>query len=340
MKVVQINCSSGGSTGNIAKAIHSRLIEEGHDSYIFFGCGVGNKKNIFPISSRGIVRIHSVLSRIIGLHGYFSYFSTRRLIRKIKRIRPDIIQLHNLHGAYLCLPTFFRFLKKNDKYGKQKIVITLHDCWLFTGKCPHFTAINCSKWKKQCEKCPQLSIYPRSLFFDWSKKMHRDKKKWLSGFKNLQVVAVSNWLKNTAKESFLKQYDIKRIYNGIDESVFYHRTNLDEIRRKYGVEGTFVILGVASNWDQRKGLKDFYRLAELLKADEKIILVGLTLSQIEGLPKNIIGITATENQNELAHLYSLANVFVNMSLEETFGLVTAEAMACGTPVIEIGRAHV
>ena len=333
MRVVQINCSSSGSTGNIAKAIHTKLIEDGNESYIFFGGGKGNKKDVLPISSRLVVRIHSFLSRVTGLQGYFSYFPTKRLISRIKKINPNIIHLHNLHGSYLCLPVLFRFLKKQNKLGDQKLIITLHDCWIFTGKCPHFTRVQCFKWKSECGKCPQLSIYPRSLFLDCSKKMYRDKKRWLSGFNNIEIVAVSDWLKKTAEQSFLGRYKITRIYNGIDEKKFYPRNDLEETRRKYGFEDEFIILGIAANWELRKGLKDFYRLAEVLESGEKIMLVGLTMAQIEELPKNIIGITATKNQEELAQIYSMANVFINMSIEETFGLVTAEAMACGTSVI-------
>lgn len=329
MKVVQINCASGGSTGNIAKAIHNKLIKDKNESYIFFGGGKSSDKNIQPVSSHVFIRLHAFLSRVTGFQGYFSYFHTKKLIRKIKKIAPDIIHLHNLHGSYLCLPTLFRFLKSYQ----GKIVITLHDCWLFTGKCPHFTEVNCNKWKTECKKCPQLSIYPRSLFFDHTKKMYKDKKRWFMGLKNVQIITVSDWLKKTAQQSFLGQYPIARIYNGIDETIFYPRSCIEETKKQYGLENKFVILGVASSWDDRKGLKDFSKLSKMLQLDEKIMLVGLTSQQIENLPPNIIGITKTENQNELAQLYSMADVFINMSIEETFGLVTAEAMACGTPVI-------
>lgn len=329
MKVVQINCSSGGSTGNIAKAIHKKLIENGNESYIFFGVGNSDDENIQPVSPYFFVRGHALLSKLTGLQGYFSYFFTKKLLHKIKTINPDVIHLHNLHGSYLCLPTLFRFLKQY----KGKIVITLHDCWLFTGKCPHFTEAKCYKWKTQCEKCPQLAVYPRSCFFDRSKKMQRDKRKWLSGLQNTQIITVSDWLKKTAEQSFLSSYSIKRIYNGINEKIFYPRNDFKDLRKRYNVENDFVILGVSSNWNEQKGLGDFYKLSKLLQKDEKIILVGLTPQQIENLPPNIIGITRTENQDELARLYSMADVFVNMSIEETFGLVTAEAMACGTLVI-------
>jgi len=328
MKIVQINCAASGSTGNIAKAIHRRLLDEGHDSYIFYGCGSTNETNMFRIGNDVELHAHSFLSRNLGKQGYFSHLATCRLIRRLKKISPDIIHLHNLHGSYLNLPMLFGYLK-----GTQaRLVITLHDCWLFTGKCPHFTAVGCEKWKSACGDCPQLPIYPRSKV-DTTRKSLQDKKKWLSGFGDrLEIIAVSNWLRDEAKRSYLSQYTIKTIHNGIDTAVFYPRETAG-IQRKYGLGDKYVILGVASSWDERKGLKAFLELSKELGADDVIVLVGLTDKQILSLPSKVIGITRTEDQNELAELYSAADVFVNTSKEETFGLVTAEAMACGTPVI-------
>lgn len=326
MKVVQINCSSFGSTGNIAKDIHKRLVENGDESHIFYGVG-SNGENISRIGSQLDVKIHAVLSRNFGKQGYFSKLATKGLIRKIEKINPDVIHLHNLHGSYLNLPLLFKFLKKSE----AKKVITLHDCWLFTGKCPHFTEVQCYKWKESCGDCPQLSIYPKSKK-DTTKKCLQDKKEWLSGIDNLKIVAVSNWLRDTAKQSFLNQYSIETIYSGIDESVFKEKKD-DYIRNKYNLNGKFIILGVSSEWKNQKGLDDFLKLSKLIDEDEIIVLVGLTEEQIKEMPKNIIGIKRTESKEELSQLYSCANVFVNTSREETFGLVTAEAMACGTPVI-------
>lgn len=329
MTVAQINCSANGSTGNIAKAIHRTLLGNGDNSYIFFGGGTPTEKNMVRIGNYTSLHIHAVLSRNLGKQGYFSFFATKNLIRKLKKIQPDIIHLHNLHGSYLNLPLLFHYLKKSN----ANIVLTLHDCWLFTGKCPYFTMIGCYKWKDNCGHCPQLDIYPRSKV-DTTSKSLADKKKWLSGFGNrMQIVAVSNWLRDTAKQSFLSQYPIKTIYNGIDTEVF-HPTSENTVGKKYGIQDDkFVILGVASVWDDRKGLAEFLELSKKISDSDVIVLVGLSEKQILNLPSNVIGIERTENQKELAQLYSRANVFVNPSKEETFGLVTAEAMACGTPVI-------
>lgn len=327
LKVLQINCSSYGSTGNLAKSIHQALLSQGHESRIYYGIGKSDQELIKPVGSMIDVHIHSVLSRYTGMQGYFSHIPTLRLISKIKKFNPDIIHLHNLHGSYINLPILFRFFKKY----KKKTVITLHDCWLFTGKCPHFTDINCEKWLDKCGKCPQLQIYPRSKFIDRTRQNLSDKKKWFENFPNLQIVTVSEWLKDVASKSFLSEYPIKCIYNGIDTDIFYPR-DTENIKNKYNLNGKFVILGVASFWDKRKGLDKFIKLAAD-HPDDVVILVGLNKEQAESVPENVIAIPRTESKEELAEIYSVADVFVNLSTEETFGLVVAEAMACGTPAI-------
>ncbi len=325
MKVLQINIASFGSTGSIAKSIHNTLLAQGHESCIYYGVGSSDDALIQSVGPHIDVSLHARLSKYTGLQGYFSHIPTLKLIRKIKKFEPDIIHLHNLHGSYLNLKILFNFLKKYNK----KTVITLHDCWLFTGKCPHFTTVGCENWKESCGNCPQLNRYPQSNIDKTSKNLI-DKKKWLNGFDNLHIVTVSKWLKSVASESFLNKYPITVIPNGINTNVFYPRTE-NTVREKYGIGNSFMLLGVASSWAD-KGLEDFISIAKK-RVEDKLVLVGLTPEQAKKLPENIIAIPRTENRDELAELYTTSDVFVNMSLEETFGLVVGEAMACGTPAI-------
>ena len=328
MKVVFINCSSFGSTGNIIYDLHRKLTEKGNESYVFYGIGNSRDKNWFRIGNYFSLHSHSVLSKYTGMQGYFSVFATLKLIRRIKKIDPDIIHLHNLHGSYICLPLLFRFLKKCS----AKKIVTLHDCWLFTGKCPHYSAVGCDRWKKECGNCPQLHTYPQSKYKDRTKQNLKAKKKWFDVLDGLRIVAVSHWLENTAKESFLSKYTIECIYNGIDTSVFFPRDR-EKARERFGLTEKFAILGVSSVWNEKKGLKRFLDLSAAADKDETVIMVGLTKEQAAAMPENVIGLEKTESREELAELYSAADVFFNASVEETFGLVTAEALACGTPAV-------
>lgn len=327
MKVLQINSYSNGSTGTIAKSIHNALKKNGDESVFAYGIGNSSETD-FKIGTELDFKLHTYGTLLTGLHGYFSKNNTKKLIDFIKKENPDIIHLHNIHGGYINLQVLFNFLKIYNK----KVVITLHDCWLFTGKCYHFYEAGCEKWKEKCGNCPQTAMYPKSLFFDRTEKMLADKKVLLKDFPNLHVIAVSNWLGDVAKESFLGEYPISVIYNGVDTSFFFPQDTA-EIENKYNLNGKFVILGVASSWSTDKGLQDFIKLSEKLQENEVIVLVGVTEEIKSNLPANCIGITRTENKTKLAKLYSRADVFVNFSAQETFGMVTAEAMACGTPVI-------
>lgn len=328
MKVAQINTFASGSTGKLAGDIHSMLLAQGYDAYFFYGFGSSSLPNTYRIGNMFDAHLHSFFSRISGLQGYFSHLVTYKLIRKLKKIAPDVIHLHNLHGSYLNFPMLFRYLK----HSRVKVIMTLHDCCLFTGKCPHFTRVNCEKWKDSCGNCPQLRRYPTSKWFDFTKKMLRDKKKWVSELKSVEVVTVSEWLKCMAEQSLLKQFPIRCIYNGINTEIFSPQPNKD-IWMTYGINDKFVILGVASRWSVNKGYEDFKKLSERLADDERIVLVGSDVSIKNDIAENMVVINRTSNQQELAELYSSADVFVNLSMEETFGLVVAEAMACGTPAI-------
>lgn len=267
------------------------------------------------------------LARITGFNGCFAWLETYKLLKKIDEFKPDIIHLHNLHDSYINLSMLFSYIKKHN----VPTVWTLHDCWAFTGQCPHFTIVKCDKWKAGCHNCPQYKEYPASLY-DNTKKMWQLKKKWFTGVKNMTIVTPSRWLARLAQESYLKEYSIRVINNGIDLNVF--KPTQSNFRERYEIPADkHIILGVSFAWGYRKGLDCFVEMAEKLGEQYQIVLVGTDDEIDKNLPHNIISIHRTQNQKELAEVYSAANVFVMPTREENYPTVNMEAIACGTPVV-------
>lgn len=329
MKIFQINSTCGyGSTGRIAVQIQKTVENNGGEGIIAFGRGnAPDGVNSYRIGSDLDVKLHGVFSRITDRQGFYSSSATKKLVERIKEYNPDIIHLHNIHGYYLNVKMLFDFL---NKYNKP-VVWTLHDCWAFTGHCAYFSSEGCDRWKSGCYSCPLKKEYPASLIADNSKKNYDEKKKLFTNLKNATIVTPSKWLSEIAEESFLGKYPIKVIYNGIDISCF--KPTQSDFKEKYGIADKKIILGVASVWEKRKGLYDFYKLSEMISDEYIIVLVGLNDTQMDELPKGIIGIKRTNSVRELAEIYTAAEVFVNTSREETMGLTTVEAMACGTPAV-------
>ena len=327
MKVLQINKSSGiWSTGKIASNIGEKLIELGHESYIGFGRDFAiNESTNIRIGTKADNYIHAFYSILFDKQGFGSKRATKAFVKKVEEINPDIIHLHNLHGYYLNLEVLFKYLQQANK----PVVWTLHDCWAFTGHCVHFDYIGCDRWKRGCGDCPQKS-YPPSIIDD-SEKNFIKKKQLFTGIKNMIIVTPSRWLGNLVKQSFLGKYPVKVINNGIDLSIF--KPIESNFREKNNLKDKFIILGVASSWSRRKGFDYFIELSKKIKADEIIVMVGLTKKQKDQLPENIIGITRTNDIKELVEIYSAADVFVNPTLEDNFPTTNLEALACGTPVI-------
>ena len=328
MKILQINSVCGvGSTGRIVTDIADILRKNGHESYIAYGYGESKEPNSYRMQSNLYLKCNILKTRLFGKHGFYNKRATKGLIEWITQVDPDIIHLHNIHGHYLNIDMLFRFLK-----GKQKPVFwTLHDCWSFTGHCAHFDYVGCERWKTECYACPQKRAYPDSWLFDRSKESYKDKKRLFMDIDNMMLIAPSEWLANFVKQSFLKEYPVRIINNGIDLTVFKPRNS--NIRNEYHLENKIIVLGVASEWGVRKGLGYFMQLGKRLGNDYQVILVGLTERQKQALPSNIIGVTRTNNVEELATLYSTADVFVNPTLEDNFPTTNLEAIACGTPVI-------
>lgn len=327
MRVVQINSYSNGSTGHIAASIHQALLENGDSSLFAYGSGPEIVANGYHIGNYIEEKMHTIFTLFFGLHGYCSILSTHRLIRELKKFQPDIVHLHNLHGSYLNLRILFNYLRKKQ----IQTVITVHDCWLYTGKCYHYYEAKCNKYLKHCGNCPQLSMYPKSYCFDFTSKMLSDKRRWIGSLNHINVVTISEWLQKQVKETFLGKYPVTMIRNGASEVY-----KISEERPSAAIEelfsNRFVILGVASSWNPHKGILDFVRLAEFLADDEVIVLVGHIKDDVK-LPGNIISIDRAENMRELLQIYNLASVYVSMSTEETFGLTIAESLCCGTPAI-------
>ena len=320
---------NSGSTGRIAEGICKLALEKNFICHTAYGRWANpSVTQLHKIGNKFSIYWHVAMTRLLDRHGLASKKATKELIAKIKETKPDLIHLHNIHGYYLHYPLLFQFLAQLD----VPIVWTLHDCWSYTGHCVHYTVANCYQWKQGCSKCPNLKDYPESWLMDRSCANYRQKKKAFTSLRNLTIVTVSQWLAEQVKESFLSHYPITCIHNGIDIQKFSPQPPEREI---HGVKDKFIILGVATVWNERKGLADFIRLAELLDEDEHIILVGLSPKQIRQLPHNITGLQKTENVEELVQLYSHADVFINFSVEETFGLTTVESLACGTPVIVV-----
>lgn len=331
MKLLQINSAyKRNSTGRSSYEMEKFLQRKGDECVT--ACQFGfekNNPNVYRINTWFEYYLHNILGRITGLCGYGSVFATLRLVRYIKKYNPDVIHLGNLHAFYVNLPTLFGFLKK---FGRP-VILNLHDCWIFTGKCPHYTVNGCYKWKTECGNCPKKVVhqYPQSLFFDFSKKMYKDKKRWLTSLPKLRVVGVSKWIADQAKMSFLGDRKIDYVYNWIDLDTFKPGEN--NILGDYQLDKTkFTVICAGVSWTE--GLSKYDDLKNLISAckddDIQFVVVGKSAEQSTEKVKFTGYIS---DVNRLAQLYSSSDVYVHLSQEDTFGKVIAEALACGTPAI-------
>ena len=330
MKILMINVVCGvGSTGRICTDLARKLESLGHDVKIAYGRGnvpEQFQKYAIRIGSDFDVKCHGVKARLFDASGFGSIKSTKKFIKWVKKYNPDIIHLHNIHGYYINIEILFDYLKKS----KKKVIWTLHDCWVFTGHTPYCDAINCERWINGCYDCPLLRAYPIS-FIDRSRENWNRKKKILNGIDDLTIITPSDWLNKNVKKSFLRNYTVLTINNGIDTSKFCPIKS--NFRSKYKIKEKFIILGVATIWDDMKGYSDYLQLIKILGEDYCLVLVGLTKQQLCKLPKEIIGIERTSNIKELAEIYTASDLFVNLSYCENYPTVNLEAIACGTPVL-------
>lgn len=331
MKVLMINVVCGiRSTGRICTDLAVALEEQGHEVKIAYGReDVPEKfqKYAVRIGSDLDVKLHGIKARLFDEAGFGSKKATEKFIDWVKEYDPDIIHLHNIHGYYLNIEVLFKYLKTCGK----KIIWTLHDCWSFTGHCVYFDYVACDKWKRGCYSCPQKKEYPARIGPDMSRKNYIKKRQLFTSISNMTLVTPSQWLSDFLHDSFMKEYDIRVIHNGIDTEVF--RPMEGKVKEQYFCTDKKIILGVAAVWDKRKGLSSFIELSKKLDDTYRIILVGLTKEQIKDLPSNMIGIERTNSVKELVELYSAAAIFVNPTLEDNYPTTNIEAIACGTPVV-------
>ena len=328
MKVVQINSYCGkGSTGKICVGISEASSTNGINNIIVYSHSKSNYNLSHRITNMAYIKVQSVKSHLFGNYGFNSFFSTKKLVKFLKKYNPDIIHIHNIHGHDVNFKMLFKYISDFNK----KVVYTFHDCWAFTGYCPYFTYAGCEKWKTKCSECPLKKKY--SFLFDLSLNNYKNKKKSFSliDLNNIVIAAPSKWMENLVKESFLKEIKTIVINNGIDLNVFKPTTS--SFRRDFSLEDKYIILGVADSWEKRKGLDVFLYLSSKLSNDFKIVLVGTNEKVDKSLPSSIISIHRTTNQVELAKLYSAADLFVNPTREDNFPTVNLESLACGTPVI-------
>lgn len=331
MKVLQINVVyHDGSTGVIVEDLHNIAIANNIESYVAYSTSsipYGDISNGYQIGNIFGKKLHAALCRINGKQAYFSRFSTLRLLKFIKKIKPDVVHLHNLHSNFIHLNMLLKYLAKN----RIKTVVTLHDCWFYTGGCFHYTAAGCDRWQKECGNCPKKLQDTPAYLYDCSAKILKDRKKYYSAISDLTVVGVSNWITEEATKTVFKNSKALTIYNGVDTEIF--KSTVSDFREKHSLDNKFLILGPASKWLSQVNKETYTSVVASLKEDEILVLLGCTQNQIDKLPKNVIGLPFVKNKNELSEIYSAADVFVNPTREESLSLINIESQACGTPVI-------
>lgn len=338
MKYVQINAYSGGWADSIIFKKHRELVALGDESWVFWARGNREQdEHLQRIASHPEVCLDALQTRLDGKPGFHSKAITRRLLKKLDEIDPDVVHLHLLLGYYINVEMMFKWLSAH----RCKVVWTLHDCWAFTGHCIHFTYVKCDQWRTGCAcgvACPQKRTYPETFAGDGAVRWSYEQKKRLFTMlppERVQLITPSQWLADLTKQSFLSKYDVKVVHNTINKEVF--KPTPSDFRERYGLENRFVVLGVASKWSERKGLADFVRLAkDLDSACFAVVLVGLSekqITQVKTGAEHIVALPRTSTPQELAAAYTAADVFFNPTTEDNYPTVNLEAEACGTPVV-------
>ncbi len=330
MKYLIINTVCGiRSTGRICADIADSLVSRGETVRVAYGregIPARCKDYAVRIGSDLDVKRHALSGRLFDGAGFGSRSATARFVEWVKSYDPDVIHLHNLHGYYINVEILFDYLKKCGK----KLVWTLHDCWSFTGHCPYFEYVGCDRWLDGCGDCPQSMEYPSSLV-DRSSRNFRRKLSAFTDVPNLTLVTPSSWLAELVGRSFLRDYPVEVINNGIDLGVF--RPTESDIKARYGIADRRLVLGVASEWSHRKGLDHMVALLQRLGGDYAVAVIGVSEKQRRSLPQSVLAFERTSDAAELAAWYTAADVFANPTLEDNYPTTNLEAIACGTPVV-------
>ena len=330
MRYLFINSVCGyGSTGKIVADTCRNLRAEGHECAVAWGRIKINSDDIstYRIGTKLDNYVHAIGTRLWDREGLGSKRATKKLLKWMDAYNPDVIWLHNLHGYYINFELLFAYIKSK----KIKVYWTLHDCWSFTGHCTHFTIANCEQWKTHCLNCTQTHRYPACYGKSHVYSNFERKKNAFTNVKDMTLITPSKWLRDLVQDSFLQEYPVVVQYNTIDHEIF--KPTASNFRQRYGLENKKIILGVASVWDERKGLNDFIKLARMLDEEYVIVLVGLTPKQIKKMPAGILGLERTNSGKELAEIYTAADVYVNLTYEDNYPTTNLEAQACGTPCI-------
>ena len=328
MKVLQINAVYGhGSTGTLVRDIEHLCEQSGIECYVASpDKQVRKSKRGYVIGNMLDHKLHALFSRIHGKQGYFSHIPTKNLLRWMDDIQPDIVHLHNLHSNYIHLNMLLKYLAERN----IRTIITLHDCWFYTGGCFHYTADGCKGWMDKCGVCPKEKEDPLAVKSKATAQILFDRKKYLLAISKLIVTGVSNWITNEARRTFFKDSKVVTIYNGVDLSVF--KPTPSDFRKRLNLESKYIILGPASKWFLPVNKNILLEFTNLMQPDEVLLLFGVT-EVPHGLPSNVITYGYTKNRTELAALYTMADVFVNTTREDSLSLINVESQACGTPVV-------
>ena len=330
-RLIQINTVSNyGSTGRIMEAIGLLAEADGWDSKIATGSRYSLKSELptYTISTIWQNRVSAAYSFLTGRHGFANKRETIKFIEWLNAQQPDVIHLHNIHSYTVNVPLLFKYLSSCER----PVIWTLHDCWAFTGHCSHFITANCYRWKTGCHDCPQIRRFPKSLFFDRSSSNYRDKRTLFTGVGTLKIVTVSEWLARMARQSYLGVHPVEVIPNGVDLRVF--RPRQSSLRETYRLTDKIVLLGVSTDWCQAKGLDDYVKLRQSLPDNYAIVLVGMNEKQIPTYSeKGLICVERTKDIDALVEWYNTADIVLNISYAETFGLPVAEGYACGKPAV-------